>query len=256
MIELRNGQTTDDPRLDRLVEFDERSREHPIGAVVPEGKIASRTWSLRRDFMGDQGKEGACVEFGITHELAALPIMVQRRVVQRLRAEHAIYWPAQGQKQPFLPADWTGDPWEGGSYPGAAPRYEGTSLLSGVKVAQALGFFEAYRWAFGIDEAIAGLVHEGPAVIALGWTEGMSRPRPDGLIARTGKVVGGHCVGWIGVEFGKRFQDARRDVAVIAQSWGLGHGDRGRVYLPLDDLEAGLKDRGEVVFFTGRRRTS
>jgi hypothetical protein len=241
MIELKGGHRTSDPKLDRIPEFDEASREHPIAAVLPEGKIASKTWTLRRDLMGNQGREGACVEFGITHELGAQPVVVPRATLALIRREHRIYWPAQES-----------DPWPGGEYPGATPRYGGTSLLSGIKVAQAMGFFDAYKWAFSIDEGIAGVVHTGPAVIAISLTEGLANARPDGLALDEGSVLGGHCLAWTGVQFGRRFSDGKRDVAVLPQSWGPDVGDHGRIYVPLADLERRLKDDGETAFFSGR----
>jgi hypothetical protein len=239
-ITLRSGATTLDPRLDALFEKDEKSRAHPITALLPSTEHTSRVWRLQRSKQGDQGHEGACVEFGISHVLAALPLSVALKVLRLIRGEHRIYWPAQ---RDF-------DEWEGGSYPGGAPVYEGTSLLAGCKATQALGLISAYSWAFSIDELLAGLAHHGPAAIAVSWTENMSSARPDGLITGGGNVRGGHCVAVIGVEFGRKFQDGKRDVAVIAQSWGPDYGDHGRVYYPLADLEASLSDGGETAFLT------
>ena len=80
----------------------------------------------------------------------------------------------------------------------------------------------------------------------------MISPRSDGLIEATGSADGGHCVAGIGIDH-KRFPDGRvLDVVVIAQSWGLGHGDRGRVYFPLDQLGELLADQGECAFVTQR----
>jgi hypothetical protein len=202
-----------------------------------------------------------CVEFGLSHVLAAMPITQALRVLQAVRARHLIYWPAQGQRTPWLPAGWTGDPWPGGSYPGASPVYEGTSELTGMKVAQQLGFIGGYEWAFRFDDAVAGVLHVGAANLALGWTQGMMDARPDGLIEDTGNVVGGHDVAWIGCLFGKRMRSdgrggPRRDVAVIAQSWGLGYGDRGRVYVPLEDLQRRLADDGTCAFVNGEKKVS
>lgn len=194
--------------------------------------------------MGDQGREGACVEYGITHELAASPAQVQLAHLVAIRSEHGIYWPAQRE-----------DEWPGGSYPGAAPVYEGTSVLAGLKVATRLGYYEGYRWGFSDDERVAGVVHEGPGVVGAWWTEGAARPRPSGLASTDGADLGGHCVAWIGVMFGHKLKgEPRMDIAVIAQSWGLNHGDRGRVYFRLEDWLALLRREGEVAFPVGRNR--
>jgi hypothetical protein len=255
MTQLRDGSTTRDPRLDRLVEMDERSRAHRIGAVTPAVVARkSKVWRLERRLMGDQGQEGACTEFGLTHVLATMPVAQALAVLQLIRREHRIYWPAQGQRRPWLPPDWAGDPWPGGSYPGASPRYEGTSELSAIKAAQALGLFESYSWALNFDEALDGVLHVGAANLALNWTHGMMEATPEGLIRDSGPVVGGHDLAWIGVEFGKRIDGRKLDVAVLAQSWGLDYGDRGRVYIALDDLERRLDDDGTCAFLLGERR--
>lgn len=243
---LKDGSGTGDRRLDRIPELDPRSRGFGVTRRrEAAGPVRSRTWRLDRRLMGDQGQEGACVEFGLSHVLAASPVSQPLGVLRAIRDGHLIYWPAQA-----------GDPWPGGSYPGASPVYEGTSELTGLKVAQRLGFITGYSWAFGIDEAVAGVVNVGPANLALGWTEGMMDARPGGLIRDEGDVVGGHDVAMIGVRLGARLDGERHDVAVIAQSWGLGYGDRGRVYLPLSDLERRLADDGTCAFVDGERRVA
>ncbi len=244
MIELRDGSTTEDPRLDRIKNLDPRSRSFAIVDRISTTPPKSKVHRLTRKLYGDQGREGACVEFGILHMLACSPVAQVREVLETIRREHRIYWPAQRD-----------DPWHGGSYPGAAPFYEGTSEVSGLKIARDMGFFTEFTWAFGIDQGIAGIVGHGAANLALDWTEGMSRPRPSGLISADGATVGGHDVAWIGVLFNHKLKDEpRQDLAVIAQSWGLDHGDRGRVYLPLADLDKQLRAGGTCAFVHGEKR--
>jgi hypothetical protein len=168
-------------------------------------------------------------------------------VLRVIRAEHRIYWPAQQR-----------DPWEGGSYPGANPVYEGTSELAGLLVLRDLGLIESFTWAFGIDEGIAGVQAHGVANLALDWTEGMSNPRQNGLITGAGSIRGGHDVAWIGVLWNHKLRgdSKRRDLAVIAQSWGLDHGDVGRVYLPLEDLDARLRAGGTCSFVHGEKHSA
>lgn len=230
---LKDGTTTEDPRLDRLVEFDEKSRLYNVAdrQPLPEG-FRSKTWRLDRKLLLDQGREGACVSTAVSHDLAAAP----RRVGQITMdwARERIYWPAQRI-----------DLWDGGSYPDASPQYEGTSVLAGIKVAADMGFYDEYNWAFNIDDAIAAVIGVGPIVMGINWHEGMGRPSPAGLIRKEGSIRGGHAVAWIGVKKSLPADRSVGPVAVIAQSWGLAHGDRGFVYLPLDDLEALLKERGE-----------
>ena len=67
MITLKDGNKTGDIRLDRIKYFDKRSRGYPIRRMVARKKMRSYTW--RCNVHLDQGSEGACVGFGVAHEL-------------------------------------------------------------------------------------------------------------------------------------------------------------------------------------------
>jgi hypothetical protein len=227
---LRDRSKTADPRLDRLVQFDEKSRKFPIRTLVRKQKPRSQTWRL--NIRLDQGKEGACVGFGITHEIAARPAEVFG--LSNEYARKGIYWEAQ--KIDGMP---------GGSYPGADPFYEGTSVLAGLKVAQKLGWADGYRWAFGLDDLILGVGHNGPAVLGLQWYEGMMNPDKAGVIHPTGKVVGGHCILCRGVYIAeKRFR--------LSNSWGRTWGQDGECFISFADMDRLLHEDGEAAFFVGR----
>jgi hypothetical protein len=243
-VQLRGGAETADRRLDRLPELDPRSRDYPVRRhLAADTPIHARVWRLLRSLMGDQGREGACVEFGLLHVLACLPVAQALAVLRAIRGEHLIYWPAQHD-----------DPWPGGEYPGASPREGGTSETTAMRFLKAVGVISEFSWAFDFDAAVQGVVNVGPANLALAWTDGMMEASREGLIRDQGPVVGGHDVAWIGVQPGKRIDGQRIDVAVIAQSWGLDYGDRGRVYLPLDDLARRVADDGTVAFLHGEQR--
>lgn len=194
---LRNGQRTNSPLLDRLTYFDERSRNFPIRSAITEKKPRGYTWDLGMSVL-DQGYEGACVGFGIAHELAARPVVTPANS----DLARSIYFAAQKI-----------DPWEGGAYPNAVPFYEGTSVLAGIQVAQSLGHYREYRWAFGLDDLIMAVGYKGPAVLGLNWYSGMFRPDADGYIHPTGAVEGGHCITALGVSV------TRREF-LLANSWG------------------------------------
>lgn len=240
---LRGGHETLDPRLDRLPGWDERNESYLVRKLGLPAELVARTWYLPRGEYVDQGHEGACVGAGITHELKASPIGTG--VPDMTFAREYIYWPAQR-------ADW----WEGGSYPGATPFYEGTSVLHGLQAARDLGFFENFWWALTVDEALQALVHEGPLVIGVDWTEGQASPRPSGLVSVEGLVLGGHCVcvDSFSPKPRLRGETGLPPLVGIPQSWGPGHGDRGKVYLPVTDLEALLGEGGEIAVVTGRKR--
>jgi hypothetical protein len=232
-IKLRDGTITRDARLDRIVQFDEASREFPIRALVEKKRPRSHTWRL--NIRLDQGTEGACVGFGITHELAAMPAEVFGLTADYART--MIYWEAQ--KIDGMP---------GGAYPGAKPRYEGTSVLAGLKVAQKLGWMESYRWAFGIDDLILGVGHNGPAVLGIPWYEGMSRPDSNGVVKPIGKCVGGHCIM-------VREVNLLKEEFRLPNSWGRRWGIDGECFISFQDIARLLHEDGEAVFFVGRHKT-
>ncbi|MDQ3730259.1 MAG: hypothetical protein M3355_11805 [Actinomycetota bacterium] len=242
-MKLRGGFETTDPRLDRLKQFDERSRGYAVSELGLPETLRSRSWSLPRSYLCNQGSEGSCVGHGVVHELAAQPIGTS--LLDHRYARETVYWEAQKL-----------DSWEGGSYPGASPFYEGTSVLAGVKVAQRLGWLDSYWWAFDVDQALQALVHQGPLIIGVDWTEGMADPRPSGLIRAEGSTLGGHCVCVRGFWPKPRLRGEVNmpPCVVIAQSWGLNHGDGGYVYLPVEDFEVLLGRSGEVSVPVGRKR--
>lgn len=228
---LKDHSDPEDPRLDRLVQFDPRSKDHPL--QLDQREPRSYTWRCNPRF--DQGREGACVGFGIGHELAARPSEVIGITESFLK--ETIYWQAQRTDQ-----------WEGGSYPGATPVYDGTSVLAGVKVAQSLGYFDSYRWTFNLRDLILGVGHHGPAVLGLSWHESMFTPDSSGYLNVTGPVVGGHCILARGVDVkNKRF--------LLRNSWGIVWGMSGDAYLTFEAMEQLLQEDGEAVFFLRRHLT-
>jgi hypothetical protein len=122
---LKDQSETRDPRLTRCEQFDIRSRRFPIRAEFPSQKQRSYTW--RCTTLLNQGTEGSCVGHGVSHELIARPSEV-KGLTHKTATD--LYHEAQMV-----------DPWPGGSYPGASPFYEGTSVLDGVKIASAQGWF-------------------------------------------------------------------------------------------------------------------
>lgn len=187
-ITLRGGQTTTDRRLDRLVsETDEHLVKYPLTAatlpekpasmvmganwysnfdrpilrringrnywVIGDGDLGSRrgghSTCLRnyeiKDVRGwwlyyDQGVEGRCVEFATSRMMSQL---------NRKRYDITsrwLYWNCQME-----------DEWQGGSYPGATPIYEGTSVRAALEIARTRGMLLARSRARAItfEEALA-----------------------------------------------------------------------------------------------------
>jgi len=223
-------ETTGDARLDRIVQFDERSRSFPISETTGTKRLRSYTWRCHENF--DQGKEGACVAYALAHELAARPAEV-RGITDKWMVQN-VYWEAQKN-----------DPWPGGSYPGASPFYEGTSILAGVKVLHRKKFFQEYRWAFSLNDVLLGLGYNGPAVLGLNWYEGMFWPDKDGFIKPAGRVVGGHAIV-------ARSVDVRNQRVILKNSWGNRWGLGGDCYISFTDLNTLLHQWGEAVFLVKR----
>jgi len=230
-VRLKTGEIINDPRLGRISFFDERSKDYPITAVIPSKKHRSYTWRCKTVL--DQKIEGSCVSHGIAHELIARPAEVKGLTADYIRSQ---YWVAQKN-----------DEWDGGSYPGANPFYEGTSILAGVKAYKKERWFESYRWAFSLNEMILGVGHNGPAVIGVLWYSGMFEPDNDNFIHPEGNIVGGHCVL-------VRAVNVKKKRFTIRNSWGRSWGKDGDCYINFDDMDKLLHERGECVFFLKRHR--
>lgn len=231
-VKLLDGSCIEDPRLDRIPLFDDRSRNFPVTFNLQSKKPRSYTWRCTEWY--DQGTEGACVGYALGHELNARPAEVKNIPQKWLR--ESVYWEAQKI-----------DPWHGGSYPGAYPVYEGTSVLAGVKVLQKKGLFKEYRWAFGINDLILGLGYNGPSVLGINWYSGMFNTNERGFISPTGYLAGGHAIL-------ARSVNIKKEYITLRNSWGKEWGVNGDCYISFSDMDRLLKENGEAVFV--RKRTS
>jgi len=225
MAKLRDGSVTQDRRLARIRQFDKRSRKFPIRAAIDAKKPRSFTWSC--DKWLDQGQEGACVGFSLTHELIARPAPVKGLAAKF--AIEKVYWEAQKI-----------DPWEGGSYPGAKPKYDGTSVLSGVQVLKNLGYIQEYRWAFGLKDLVMAVGYKGPAILGLAWYESMFDIHSCGQLHVSGDPVGGHAILCKGV-------NVKNQTFTLHNSWGKTWGRGGDALISWTEMERLLHEEGEAV---------
>lgn len=218
--QLRDGSKTTDLRLDRLVQFDEKSREFPIRELNEGRKPRSYTW--RCPSVLDQGPDGACVGFAWAHELLARP------------AE------AQGVGYPFAMRLYREaqkvDPW-----PGEA--YEGTSVLAGAKAVYGLVDKGEYRWAFSPDDALIAIGHTGPVVLGVNWYESMFNPDSKGFLRVAGRVAGGHAIVARAVNW-------REERVLLHNSWGptwggVADAPDGCAWISFADLARLLGESGE-----------
>lgn len=223
--------------LDRIKQFDERSRNFAAVDTIPDPYLRSYTWSC--DVYNDQGSEGACVGFSWSHELSARP------KVYRVYEDFArkIYYRAQRL-----------DPWPG-------EDYEGTSVLAGAKAvmelsgSEGLPLIQEYRWAFGIEEVVRVIGRRGPMVFGLDWYDGMFETNPSGFISPTGEARGGHAILGKGVAcrwkdiYGPHvFSNLDLDKSFVKfhNSWGRSWGVDGVAKITVRDLGFLLNNGGEA----------
>lgn len=202
------------PKLDRLVQFDEQSRNFPIRTLVDGKTPRSYTWYINTSL--DQGNEGACVGFGWSAELAAKPY--PHPVTNE--TAFALYHQAQSLDGWPLP-------------------HEGSSVLAGAKAVQANGFMTEYRWAFGEPDLCLAVGYKGPAVLGVNWYTGMDAQTTDSKGRRwahvTGSVRGGHC-----------FLTHGYSVPLNAYKCWNSWGPPSEFYISKDDMAKLLADQGEA----------
>lgn len=249
---LKDGSEVDDPRLDRLYQEDWNSLNYPVTMKLEQLRPYEEYdpqhmyWPVQEKL--DQGQEGACVGFGYCHDALAMPHVIRAHNGEPVDAKFArekVYWEAQKI-----------DEWPGGSYPGAeGGTYEGTSVLAGAKIMQSLGLYSAYYWALDLKQLALAVSYIGPAVMGLPWYEGMGTPNPDGYVVPTGKVVGGHCILCVGVQFlwltpdgSMKWENVDKELSyfLLHNSWGAGWGMAGQCRISLNDMEMLLNQNGDA----------
>jgi hypothetical protein len=235
-IRLRDGSSVEDARLDRLEQFDPRSRRYGIRALLGTRRPRSYTW---RHYVTDQGRQGACVGHAVTQEAAARPVPVFGDPT-RNRADQAAL--ERTAREVYSRAQRI-DPWEG-----EEPTYSGTSVLAGVQIGQQLGWWSEYRWALGpgpeaaAQDVILALGYAGPVIMGTVWRSGMWRADADGYLRGTGNDEGGHS--YLLVSY-----SAKRDAVWTPNSWG----GAGQGWITRTDLVSLLAAGGEACIPIQRR---
>ena len=205
--------------FDRQIHFDPRSARYGVMEMIEEATPRSYTWGF--DVILDQGTEGACVGFAVAAELAAKP-----KEVGGVTNAFARMLYREAQKL---------DEWPGESY-------EGSSVLGGVKAAQARGHLSEYRWAFGIDDLAVAVSRMGPAILGINWYQGMYQTfsnRGQPWVAVEGRIVGGHAI--LAVGYSTTMKAFR-----LQNSWGSNWGHYGRAWIDHDALGFLLEAEGEA----------
>jgi hypothetical protein len=201
----------------RLVQFDEASRNYPIRALIAsKAERKSCIWPC--NIILDQGSEGACTGFSVSHEAAAEPVEV-KGITNEVALE--IYHRARQLDE------WPGE------------DYEGSSVLAAMKAGVERGWYKEYRWAFGEEDLALAIGYKGPAVLGINWYEGMSNPDKDGLIKVSGFLQGGHAILCNGY-------DVKTNLYRLHNSWGEGFGVKGECFISSKDISRLLKKKGEA----------
>lgn len=248
MVRMKDGTEVEDPRLGRLQEFDERSRNYPIMAAVSAPKPRSYTWRYDGSPV-DQGNVGACVSYSILGSASlARPAALPFDLSSKLNRAYMLSGYCDMQRiDPWAGVDEVCDAFGGIE----SPTYGGTSVLAGLKVAVERGHFKEYRWAFGIEQGAIGVGRNGPAILGTWWRGDMSRPDSSGLIRYSGSYEGGHAYLWAKVDISgvKNWLDGE---AMILNSWGP-WGLNGWARIPLRDVAQSLDEQGECAFALKRK---
>lgn len=170
---LRDGTEVEDPRLDRLVQYDERSRNYQVRQLLETTPRRRKRYPRPAPPL-DQGAEGACVGFSTAGRLNTRPY-----------ARKPLFTDADAREMYFEMQ--RNDQWPGGAYEGADPQYDGTSVVAGMQTAQRLGHVKSYYWVGAgsgraVDDLVETLRHVSGVIMGTRWHRSMFRPRPSGLL--------------------------------------------------------------------------
>jgi len=240
--QMRDGTTVEDPRLGRLVEFDERSRQYNVADLLT-APIKGRTWYGRVRL--DQGQTSACTGNARTHDLAFSPIPLKNADGSPLDETFAQALYNLAKKY---------DEWPG-------ENYEGSSVLGAAKAASALGFIGEYRWAFNIDDYLQAIATIGPGVSGTTWLNSMFYPRPSGELEvdPSSGEAGGHSYAFRGLIVSESAKTSivgrgrnRKGIPLMRQtnSWDKTWGLNGESFIWADDYERYLMPQGDQCINT------
>lgn len=218
-----------DRTLDRVPSLPDRRRQVEFDLAEAIVGLTPRSYTWAVGTVLDQGREGACVGHGWTHEAVARPAVAR------------FPRPAPDATQPLTPQQFAfalyawckdNDEWAGNNY-------DGTSVAAGAKGMARLGLIPEYRWTRNATDAAVAVSRTGPAVIGVDWMTGFFQPDRDGYLNMTGRVEGGHCLLVNGYS-------VRRRAFLATNSWSASWGRSGTAWIRHDDMTQLLRDGGEV----------
>lgn len=214
--------------LGRRIEHDPRSRLFPVARrAVPLRTVLWRTGAP----VLNQGDRGSCTGHAAAQAMNTTGFVEARR---RARGNHRYLLDGDAVALYSRATELDQFP---GTYP---PTDTGSSGIGVAKALQERGFIREYRWSFGFDEFLAGMM-SGPMLVGTWWHDAMFTPAgPEAVVTPVGPKVGGHEYLALGVDL------RNRDITFL-NSWGSAWGDRGRFRMGFTDFEALLHDQGDAV---------
>jgi hypothetical protein len=212
-----------------------RSRHDPASrsfGVVDRlaGKAPLRDVHLPWTPVLNQGKEGACVGFGVADAVNVLrasgaPVPAFIDDAGALDLYHA------AQRVDDIPGE----------------SYTGTSVLAGMKAGAGAGLFGGYLWDFGTSAIAQTLLQlHTPVVVGVPWFDGMYDTGPGGVVHVAGKLVGGHCLCIVGLSM-KGPNGEPGPWFIWRNSWGESYGVGGDGFVHHRDLGKLLRGQGEAA---------
>jgi C1A family cysteine protease len=133
------------------------------------------------------------------------------------------------------------------------PRpHDGSTIRAAMKVLQAQGYVEEYRWAYTVQDVAQWILTVGPAHLGTVWLNSMfdvTSYRGNKWIAwdANSGLAGGHAYLPFGVDLNKRCPDGATGAFEMQNSWGESWSDKGRAWLSFKVMAALLAEDGEAA---------
>lgn len=223
--------------LDWVPRHDPRSLTYPARSLFRREAPSNITWRTPAVPL-DQGREGACVGFGWTHEALTTPVVVNLSRIKALAPDDPTAFALHVYRSAQRIDEWEGE------------AYDGTSVLAGAKIMKSLNLLGEYRWNYDIDDIALSLTNIGPVVIGIVWYDSMYYA-PGGVVQVSGNVVGGHCLLVVGYRKpGVIFEGEA--AYLLFNSWGPTWGKNGLAWISASNLSRLMRQDGEACVPTRR----
>jgi hypothetical protein len=207
--------------FDVAAQSDPRNEMFPVHPLLPPvNEPVAMRWHCPVRL--DQGREGACVGFGLTHFLATGPAVLSR--------------PSNADAFELYEDIKRNDRRPGESY-------DGTWIEDGLKLLQKRGIIDEYRWPKTADEMARCLSYVGPLVVKVPIYGSFHRPNKYGMIQPCGKIEGWHCM------LADEIVPGAKQIWFL-NSWGSRWGKNGRCWMSYNTANFVLSHGGTAAVAT------